>query len=389
MNKTLLGAVVSTLLTPLAFANTLSNPQIGVVLDGYYQNGERNLSEREEGFGIGHTELNLSANIDDKFRGSLTTVLESHGDHTDILIEEAFIETTSLPYGLNIKAGRFLSSFGYLNSQHLHEDAFVERPVAYRGFLGGHYFDDGVSANVVLPTDVYVRLGAEAFSGQNMVSVEDPSAVGIYSATATVGSDFSASSSWQVGLSYLYNDNGQIKSFGDDNHDHDHDHGHPHSFSHDHDHSHSATVTGKHLYGVDIVWKWAPAGNYKYQNLTISAEWLRLNGATTREFRYDNDYPGTLDAYYVSGVYRINPSWSVGTRYSEADNFDFVSFGEYPLFERETDKELDFMVAWDSSHFGTIRAQYTRAENQHQDREDNVFTLQYVMTFGAHGAHAF
>ncbi|WP_087018550.1 hypothetical protein [Thaumasiovibrio subtropicus] len=379
--------VCSALAAPAAFSSPISNPEIGVVLDGYYQSGERQLSEREEGFGLGHTEINMSANIDDKFRGSLTTVLESHGDHADLLIEEAFIETTSLPHGLNIKGGRFLSSFGSLNNQHLHEDAFAERPVAYRNYLGGHFYDDGVSASVVLPTDLYIRLGVEALSGQQMSAIDDPSTVGIYSATATFGGDISTASSWQLGFSYLRNDNGRVDSFGD--HDHDHDHDHPHRFGHDHDHSHSASVTGKHLYGMDFVWKWAPNGNYKYQNLTVSAEWLRLNDATSRDYKFEHDYPGTLDAFYLSGVYRLSPSWSVGARYSEAEDFDVKMYGHYPYFKRETEREFDLMLAWNSSHFGTIRGQYTRAENQRHDREDNIFTLQYVMSFGAHGAHAF
>ncbi len=58
-------------------------------------------------------------------------------------------------------------------------------------------------------------------------------------------------------------------------------------------------------------------------------------------------------------------------------------------FTALNDKEMDAMIAWDSSHFGTIRAQYTRIDNQDSETDDNVFTLQYVMTFGAHGAHAF
>jgi len=85
--------IVGSLLASSAFANTLSNPEIGIVLDGYYQDGQRNNSERGEGFGLGHTELNMSANIDDKFYGNLTTVIESHGDHTELLLEEAFVQT--------------------------------------------------------------------------------------------------------------------------------------------------------------------------------------------------------------------------------------------------------------------------------------------------------
>jgi len=78
VKKKLVSLAISSILVSPAFANTLSNPQIGVVLDGYYQNGERNNSERGEGFGLGHTEISISANIDDKFHGALTTVLEVH-----------------------------------------------------------------------------------------------------------------------------------------------------------------------------------------------------------------------------------------------------------------------------------------------------------------------
>lgn len=98
MNKKLVSLVIGSIFASPVFADTLSNPQIGVVVDGYYQDGQRHNSEREEGFGLGHTELNFSSNIDDKFYGALTAVLESHGDETELELEEAFIETLALPY---------------------------------------------------------------------------------------------------------------------------------------------------------------------------------------------------------------------------------------------------------------------------------------------------
>ena len=376
MNKKLVSLAVGSLFVSPVFADTLSNPQIGVVLDGYYQDGQRNNSEREEGFGLGHTEVNMSANIDDKFHGSLTAVLESHGDETELMLEEAFIETLALPYGLNVRAGRFLSDFGYLNNQHMHTDSFVERPIAYRTFLGSHYYDDGVRANIVLPTDLYVKFGVEALSGSKMSSVEDGSEVGVYTTTLKLGDDFSESSSWQFGLSYLRNENGKVTEFED------HDHGHAD------DHSHGAAVTGANLYGADFVWKWAPDGNYKYSNFTLSAEYMLLDGVVDSKFKDDAESPDNLSAYYVSGVYRFNPSWSAGLRYGEAENYHDHAHGDHMHFTALKDKEMDAMIAWDSSHFGTIRAQYSRIDNQDSET-DNVFTLQYVMTFGAHGAHAF
>jgi len=380
VNKKLVSLVIGSIFASPVFADTLSNPQIGVVVDGYYQDGQRHNSEREEGFGLGHTELNFSSNIDDKFYGALTAVLESHGDETELELEEAFIETLALPYGVNVRAGRFLSDFGYLNNQHMHTDSFVERPIAYRTFLGSHYYDDGVRANIVLPTDLYVKLGVEALSGSKMSSVEDGSEVGVYTTTLKLGSDFSESSSWQFGLSYLRNENGKVKEFED------HDHGHEEE--HEHDHHHGAAVTGANLYGADFVWKWAPDGNYKYSNFTLSAEYMLLDGVVDSKYKNDAESPNNLSAYYVSGVYRFNPSWSAGLRYGEAESYDGHAHGDHMHFTELNDKEMDAMIAWDSSHFGTIRAQYTRIDNQDSET-DNVFTLQYVMTFGAHGAHAF
>ncbi|MCG9694153.1 hypothetical protein L1D55_20850 [Vibrio sp. Isolate22] len=378
MNKKLVSLAIGSILSAPVFADTLSNPQIGVVLDGYYQDGQRNNSERDEGFGLGHTELNMSANIDDKFHGSLTTVIETHDDETELLLEEAFIETLTMPYGLSIRGGRFLSDFGYLNNQHMHTDSFVERPAAYRTFLGSHYYDDGVRANIVLPTDLYVKFGVEALSGSKMSSVDDGSDVGVYTTTLKLGDDFSESSSWQFGLSYLRNENGKVREFGD------HDHGH----DHDHDHSHGAAVTGSNLYGADFVWKWAPNGNYKYQNFTLAAEYMLLDGIVDDKYKNDAESPDTLAGYYVSGVYRFSPSWSAGLRYGEAESYDGHAHGDHMHFTAMNDKEADAMIAWDSSHFGIVRAQYSRVENQSKET-DNVFTLQYVMTFGAHGAHAF
>ncbi|MCJ8348393.1 hypothetical protein [Moritella sp.] len=382
MKKKLVSLAIGSILVSPAFANTLSNPQIGVVLDGYYQNGERNNSERGEGFGLGHTEISMSANIDDKFHGVLTTVLEAHGDETELLLEEVFVETLAMPYGLNIRAGRFLSDFGYLNNQHVHTDSFVERPIAYRTFLGSHYYDDGLRVNLVLPTDMYVKLGFEALSGSKMSAVEDGAEVGVYTTTLKVGDDFSASSSWQFGLSYLRNDNGKTKSFEEHDHSDDSDH------DHDHDHSHASAVTGSNLYGADFVWKWAPDGNYKYRNLTLSAEYMLLNNILDSKYKGAENAPDNLAAYYVSGVYRFTPSWSTGLRYGEAESYDGHAHGDHVHLTSLKDREFDAMLAWNSSHFGTVRAQYSRVENQSKET-DNVFTLQYVMTFGAHGAHAF
>lgn len=374
--------VLSSLASMSATADILSNPKIGVVLDAQYKDGS--------GFSLGHTELNMSANIDDKFHGALTTVLESHGDTTELTLEEAFIETLSLPYGSQIRAGRFLSDFGYMNNQHTHTDSFTNRSGIYKNYLGSHYYDDGIRASIVLPTDLYVRLGLEALTGSKMSALKsDASSVGIYTVTMKMGGDLSESSSWQMGLSYLHNQNGTVNDFSGVHKDY----GRYSEEANVHSHDHSAPKTGEHLYGADFVWKWAPDGNYKYQNLTLSAEYMLLDKVIDDKFAHEENAPGQLDGYYLSGVYRFSPNWSAGLRYGEVETYDAHDHDHYHghadvHFIAKKEKETTAMVAWNSSHFGTIRAQYAQTKDQ-DNKKDNTVTLQYVMTFGAHGAHAF
>lgn len=374
----------------MAEDSSLTNPNISAVLDGYYQMGDRPLAEREEGFGLGETELALSANIDDNFYGKITTVIESADGETELNLEEAFIQTLALPSGLSARAGRFLSDIGYLNNQHKHTDSFTERPAAYRAFLGNHYYDDGIRLSYVAPTDLYWTMGVEAFSGDSLRAADehgdrDFDDVGVFTALTKIGGDIGVESSWQLGLSYLRNENGL--AYAEEHEDEDEEA--------EDEHSHSASYTGENTYIADFVYKWAPNGNYKYQNLTLSGEYFRVTDIFGEEPGHsddgmddheigDDDYH---EGWYLSSVYQFSPSWSAGVRYGEVD--------AYEIHEDHLDpqklKETEVSLAWHSSHFTAVRFQFTHQEGTNFDgvEDDNVFTLQYVMTLGAHGAHQF
>ncbi|GIU23613.1 hypothetical protein L2719_05175 [Shewanella schlegeliana] len=370
---------------------SLTNPAISAVLDGYYQSAERPMSERVEGFGLGHTEFALSANIDDMFYGKLTAVVEMHDGETELGLEEAFIQTLAMPGGFSVRAGRFLSDIGYLNNQHVHTDAFSDRPAVYRAFLGSHYFDDGVRLNYVAPTDLYWTMGVEAFKGDNMRAADvhgerDFKNLGVYTAFTKIGGDAGDNGSWQAGLSYLRNENGRLTA---DEHEHVaalDDHGH--------DHSHSAQYTGENTYVGDFVYKWAPNGNYKYQHLTLSGEYFRVTDFKPIEEHDDHDSHGHGDegkdyqeGWYLSSVYQFSPHWSAGLRYGQVDTQ--MMHGDH--FDPQKLKETEVSLAWHHSHFSTVRLQYTNQQGTNFDgiEDDNVITLQYVMTLGAHGAHQF
>ena len=222
--------------------------------------------------------------------------------------------------GFSIRGGRFLSDIGYLNNQHLHTDSFTDRPVVYRAFLGGHYFDDGIRFNYVAPTDLYWTMGVEAFKGDSLRAADEHGErefkkVGVYTLYSKIGGDIGDNSSWQAGLSYLRNENGQVTAHEEGEHEDEHAHGDEHE-----GHSHAASYTGKNTYGADFVYKWAPNGNYKYQNLTVSGEYYRVSDFTPIDL-HPEDAPSQdyHQGWYLSSVYQFTPSWSAGVRYGEAE----------------------------------------------------------------------
>ena len=365
----------------VAQTDLISNPAISVVLDGYYQTKDKSLSERSRGFGLGETELSLSGSIDDVFYGKFTTVLEANEDNTEVELEEAFVQTLFLPAGFTMRGGRFLSDIGYLNNIHLHSDSFVERPLVYRAFLGNHYFDDGFRISYVFPTPIYWQVGLEALKG-NKLRAEDEHGervfknVGVYTFHSKWGGDIGVNNSWQFGLSYLRNENGRLTPHDENEQQNEEENAD--------EHSHDAAFNGENTYIADMVYKWAPDGNYKYQHLMLSAEYFRVTDVLPQnESSNNNDYYG----WYLSGVYQLSPKWSTGIRYGTLSTLS----EENEVFIKQKSTEVDAMVAWHHSHFSTLRFQYSNQSLPEpiNGASDHVFTLQYIMTLGAHNAHQF
>ena len=80
-------------------------------------------------------------------------------------IEEAALQTTSLPWNLELKAGRFFGEFGRLSYIHDHELPFVNRPLALDQYVGGESRTDGAQLNWLLPVPHYVSLTVGAGNG--------------------------------------------------------------------------------------------------------------------------------------------------------------------------------------------------------------------------------
>lgn len=356
---------------PVYAANDF-NPNLSLVLDGMYQSSNGALGAGAKGLSLGHTELTMDANVDDQFYGRLTTVIEDHDVETEIGLEEAFIETTQLPGGLQLRLGRFLSGVGYLNGRHTHEDDFAARPAVYRALLGSHYFDDGVQMQWLLPTSFYWLWQVEALNGKQMLGGTHDRSLGIATIATKVGGDINASHSWQAGFSYLHNRLTEVEQGEEEEHDHESEEGHAHS--------HSINYPGKHLYIVDGVWKWAPNGNGRAKALKLSAEYLLARDPN--RYATSND---TQEGWYFAASYRFKPAWQVAIRTGAVD----LSEPHGDHFHGQQMTESDISLTWSHSHFSKLRLMLSHQDSDEFAAEDQLVKIQYQMVLGAHGAHAY
>ncbi|TWO73053.1 hypothetical protein FN976_02110 [Caenimonas sedimenti] len=353
--------------------------QAGAVLDVTAASRALALGQRDKGLGLGHSDLSAFGPLGQHVEAQLTAAAATHDRRFELELEEAWFQSRSLPAGLQVRAGRFASQIGALNEQHPHADDFVERPLLYRAFLGGHWNDDGIRLNWTAPTDFYLRLGAEAFRGKRLVeeaaSAKRPGAVVL---SARVGGDIGESQSWQAGLSFLHNRREASVGHEEEGEVHEgeeEDHGHAHS------HAHGAAFSGRRMWLGEVAWKWAPQGNNRQQQLRVAYERAVVRGINRHATRSDRHV-----ADYLSVVWRFAPSWEVGARTDMLK----VRMPHEDHFDNGRLRELAVMLAYKPTHQQTFRVQATHQKSRVGfDTAGHAIQLQYIVNWGAHAAHSF
>jgi hypothetical protein len=99
---------------------------------------------RRRGFTLQAVELSLGGAVDPYFNAETHILfnLDPVSGETVVELEEAFLTSQSLPYGLQFKAGLFLTEFGIINPTHTHAWQWQDQPVILSRFFGG----DGMRA---------------------------------------------------------------------------------------------------------------------------------------------------------------------------------------------------------------------------------------------------
>jgi hypothetical protein len=365
------------------------NPQISLILSGTYAHTSQDPGQARitgfalppgaevgvgsRGFSLAESELALAANIDPWLAGNIN--LSISGDNS-IEAEEAFITTTTLPAGLVLKAGRFFSGIGYLNSQHAHTWDFVDSPVAYQAMLGTQYADDGVQLHWLAPTDQYMEFGLEAGRGRGFPGGDGSrNAAGMTAFTFHTGGDLGDSISWRGGLSLLQasaNDQALVQdAYGSIDT--------------------PALFNGRtRVIVADGVMKWSPNGNATRTYFKLQGEWLqsRRNGNLSQIADGPLALHQVQSGGYVQGVWQFMPMWRVGLRTERLnpgrDNWALAA----GLVDDFHPTKNSVMVDFSESEFARVRLQFAQ-DRTRQGVVDNQWLLQYQTSLGAHGAHTY
>jgi len=385
---------------------TAFNPAISLILQGTYANTSQDpnryqitgfvpsggeVAPPKRSFGLGETELNISANIDPYFRGVAIASIAPEGG---VNMEEAYFQTLALPRGFTLKGGRYFSGIGYLNEQHQHAWDFQDAPLAYKAFLGNQLKQDGLQLKWVAPVDLLVELGAEISAGNQFPgSDRNKNGIGGSAVFANIGGDFSTSTAWRVAASYLSaSPNGRsyqdVDSLGG---------------------ATTNTFTGNaKLSGINGVLKWAPNGDPTYYNFKLQGEWFRLkqDGSLTYSDAAGRNVFGQVanslntsqTGWYTQAIWQFQPQWRVGYRYDRL-NYDTLNNGivanglgptaaDFPVLANYSPTRNTVMADWSPTEFSRIRLQYA-SDKSRLGLTDNQVFVQYIYSLGAHGAHKF
>jgi len=367
------------------------NPKISLIMNGTYAHYSSSapavvpgyLLGDETGFtsagmSLGETELAIEANVDDKFHGWAALSVAPEGG---IGVEEAYINTLSLPAGFAVKMGRFFSDIGYQNHQHAHAWEFVDAPLVYRTMLGNQLGDDGVQVRWIAPTDLFLELGTELTRGDSFPAGGDNrNNIKAWTAFAHLGGDVGDGGSWRVGLSNLHG-NADNRPDGADT---------------------VTNFTGRtNLTILDTVYKWAPQGNPEVTNFVAQAEFFYRSESGALVYdpasssANSSTYNGKQRGFYIQGVYQFMPRWRTGLRYdwlSASNALDNPAAGtslENMADNRGNPQRYSAMVDFSNSEFSRFRLQYSLDKSRPNQATDNQIFLQYIFSLGSHPAHQF
>jgi len=327
------------------------NPAIGMVLDA-------NVSQRSKAggnFNFRSAEIGLAASVDPFARmyGFI------NGTSDGVEVDEAAAVTTSLPWNLTAKGGRFLADFGRFPKVHEHELPFVNQPLSIERMIGGETRADGAELNYLFPTPFFLRA---TLGGYNEIGEENQQV------------DNRKSRSWSR-FTYL----GRLNTYFDLSDNHSIELGTSMAYTPSVRLTGSADGGDRMLNGIDLTYRFQPLASTVYQGVTVGSEIFR----NSEQFAFES-VAKRREAFggYSYAELKLSKNWSTGFL------FDYA-----PSVSSPGKKTIGYspFVTWNMSEFNRLRFQFTHADDRvREDKNDggNQVFLQWTTVIGAH-THGF
>jgi len=356
------------------------NPSIGLVGETVFSYRSRGSSQtgsdRPGGFDVFQrsVELNAAASVDPFAKAYVVAnaSADAHTGEATFGIEEAALQTTSLPWNLELKAGRFFGEFGRLAYIHDHELPFVNRPLVLSQYIGGESRTDGLQVNYLVPIEHYVSLtmGVGDNFGGDAPNPDNPGEfrrIGGLNFWGRLSSDFDLTPdiSLEPGISAMWNPSTQ-------------DRGGPVALPD----GGTLTERERRLTGVDLVLSYKPLRNNQFQSLTWGTELLHSDNRYDVNNSVDPVFSRSVNALgvYSYVVYKFHREWSTGFL------FDFV---EDAHNNKAQTTAYSPYITWALSHWNQLRLQYTYTDQNAAAvasglRPDHAIYLQWAWIIGSH-----
>src|SRR5881398_1201444 len=340
---------------------------------------------QQRGFNARNIELAFDGAVDPYFQGFANIVFKLNNDNeTEVEVEEAFLQTTSLPFNLQLKAGQFFAAFGRINPTHPHTWDFADAPIVHGRLLGPDGLR-GVGAQIswIVPVPWYSQLilGVQNGRGGTGYSFRNPGDDGMFFDRRTTDrelrglQDFVWIPRWENSVDLSPTQvvlAGVSGAFGSNE---------------------TGANSRTQIYGADLLYKWKSAnaeGGFPFVKWQTEFMYRRFEAG-----RGVNESFPVAETFHDWGLYSqvlwgFKKGWVAGIR---GDYLDMEDSKFTDDFERQSRSRISANLTWYPTEFSKIRLQYNHDflyENFFlSDRDvDSVF-LQFEFILGAHGAHKF
>jgi len=340
---------------------------------------------QQRGFNARNTELALDGAVDPYFEGFANIVFKLDNDNeTEVEVEEAFMQTTSLPFNLQLKAGQFFAAFGRLNPVHPHAWEFVDTSLVNGLFLGPDGLRGvGAQTSWTLPLPWYSQLifASQNGRGGTGFSFRNPGDDGMFFDRITTDREARGLQDFvwiprfenSVNLSETQTVLAGVSgAFGSNE---------------------TAANSRTQIYGADFLYKWKSShaeGGFPFVKWQTEFMYRRFQAG-----RGANESFPVAETFHDWGLYSqvlwgFKKGWVAGIR------GDFVDLQDSEFtddLDRQSRWRISANLTWYPTEFSKIRLQYNQDFLEKNfflsARQVESIFLQWEFILGAHGAHKF